>query len=175
MSTSDMPALPDVRRVVTGHNDAGIAVVRIQDTVAPKESPAFPGISGHQLWLTDDVPTDDNNSEVDGITRTADRDLGLVINGGSNLRYTDLAPGARAPMHRTSSLDYNVLVQGKIILEMEDGSETLVENPGDVVIQRGTIHAWRNAGPGWTRFVTVIIDAKPAVVGDRILGVEVRS
>ncbi|KAH9936990.1 uncharacterized protein B0H18DRAFT_183408 [Fomitopsis serialis] len=174
MSNSDGSPLPDVRRVVTGHNDAGIAIVRSEDTVSRKES-SFPGVSGNQLWLTDKVPTGDNNGDVDGITRTADGDLGLCVRNGIMLRYTDLAPGARAPMHRTSSLDYNILVQGKIILEMEDGSETLFETPGDIVIQRGTIHAWKNPGPGWTRWVTVLVDAKPAVVGDKALGAEVRA
>lgn len=47
---------------------------------------------------------------------------------------------------------------------MEDGSETLIENPGDVVIQRGTVHAWKNPGPGWVRWITIVIDAEPAVV-----------
>lgn len=47
---------------------------------------------------------------------------------------------------------------------MEDGSETLLENPGDVVVQRGTIHGWKNPGPGWARWATVLIDAHPAVV-----------
>ena len=47
---------------------------------------------------------------------------------------------------------------------MEDGSETLIENPGDVVVQRGTVHAWRNPGQEWVRWVTVILDAQPAVV-----------
>ena len=55
-------------------------------------------------------------------------------------------------------------VSGKLILVMEDGSETLIENPGDVVVQRGTVHAWKNPGPEWVRWVTILIDAQPAVV-----------
>ncbi|KAH9837219.1 uncharacterized protein C8Q71DRAFT_707154 [Rhodofomes roseus] len=174
MSSSDASPLPDLRRVVTGHNDAGIAIVRSDGTVPRKES-GFAGVSGNPLWITDKVPTDDNTGDVDGTTRTADGDLGLFMHNGTALRYTDLAPGTRVPMHRTTSLDYNVLIKGKIILEMEDGSETLFETPGDVVIQRGTIHAWRNPGPGWTRWVTVLVDAKPAVVGDKVLGTEIRA
>jgi len=78
------------------------------------------------------------------------------------LRFTDLAPGSSAPMHRTSSIDYNILITGKLILITEDGEEKLVENPGDVVVQKGNMHAWRNPGPGWTRWVSVLVDAKPA-------------
>ncbi|KAI0734431.1 hypothetical protein C8Q72DRAFT_391868 [Fomitopsis betulina] len=174
MPDSDASALPSVRRIITGHSEAGIAVIRSEDTV-PSEKGSMPGLSGHQLWLTNETPTDDNNSDVDGMMRTADGDYGLVVRNGTNLRYTDLAPGARAPMHRTSSLDYNVLLAGKIVLEMEDGSETLVENVGDVVILRGTIHAWRNPGPGWTRWLTVLIDAKPAVVGGKAIAPDYKT
>ena len=71
-------------------------------------------------------------------------------------------------MHRYAS-DLLRSVAGKIILEMEDGSETLIEGVGDIVIQKGTVHGWRNPGPGWTRWLTVLIDAKPAVVGGKAL------
>lgn len=143
--------------------------------------------------------------------RTADGDYGLVVRNGTNLRYTDLAPGARAPMvcyEHANLVDHDVLtsvssigprrsiimscvrrplvcadgnidryhaVAGKIVLEMEDGSETLVENVGDVVILRGTIHAWRNPGPGWTRWLTVLIDAKPAVVGGKAIAPDYKT
>ena len=55
-------------------------------------------------------------------------------------------------------------VSGKLILEMEDGTEVLLENPGDTVVMRGALHAWRNPGPEWARWMAVIIDAEPAVV-----------
>ncbi|KAJ8495616.1 hypothetical protein ONZ51_g1619 [Trametes cubensis] len=85
-----------------------------------------------------------------------------------------MAPGASAAAHRTSSLDHNILISGKLILVMEDGSETLLDQPGDIVVQRGTIHGWKNPGPEWTRWLTVIIDAKPAVVNGKALRPEVR-
>lgn len=77
-------------------------------------------------------------------------------------------------MHRYAS-DLLRSVAGKIILEMEDGSETLIEDVGDTIIQKGTIHAWKNPGPGWTRWLTVLIDAKPAVVGGEALAPEYRT
>jgi len=67
-------------------------------------------------------------------------------------------------MHRTSSLDYNILVHGELILITEDGTEKHLKNPGDTVIQRGTMHAWRNPSNGWARWVTVLIAAEPAIV-----------
>lgn len=47
---------------------------------------------------------------------------------------------------------------------LDDDSETLIENPGDTVVQRGNMHAWRNPGPGIARWVSVLVDAEPAVV-----------
>jgi len=130
---------------------------------------------GGSIWVTESTPTDDNNSEVDGATRRPNGDFNIVMRDGTVFRYTDLAPGASAAMHRTSSMDYNILIQGKLLLVMEDGSETLMETPGDVIIQRGTLHAWRNPGPEWTRWISVLVDAKPAVVDGKTLGVEVRQ
>ena len=46
---------------------------------------------------------------------------------------------------------------------MEDRSETLIETPGDVVVMKGGLHAWRNPGPEWARWVSVLVDAEPAV------------
>lgn len=51
----------------------------------------------------------------------------------------------------------------------DDGSEKLVENPGDTIVQKGNMHAWRNPGPGWTRWVSVLIDAEPALVNGQPL------
>lgn len=58
-------------------------------------------------------------------------------------------------------------VSGKLILMMEDGSEYLLDKPGDVVIQKGTMHAWRNPGPEVARWACVLVDAEPAVVNGK--------
>ncbi|RPD55801.1 hypothetical protein L227DRAFT_614936 [Lentinus tigrinus ALCF2SS1-6] len=158
--------LSDLRRVVTGHRGDGVAVVKSDKVMESSANQKFQGVSAGPIWRTGSLPVNDNNDETDGATREATGDLGLVVKGGTNLLFTDLAPGATASMHRTSSLDHNILISGKVILIMEDGSETVFENPGDVVVQRGTMHAWRNPGPEWVRWITVVYDAQPAVVND---------
>lgn len=173
MPTSS-PALPELRRVVTGHNSEGLTSIHSDGPLDNNEAPAFPGVWGSSIWITDSTPTDDNNNDVDGASRTPSKDLGIVQHGGTVFRYTDLAPGAASSMHRTSSLDYNVLIQGILVLVLEDGSETVFQTPGDVIIQRGTIHEWRNPGPDWTRWLTVLVDANPVVVNGETLGLEVR-
>ncbi|KAI0936409.1 hypothetical protein AcW1_000661 [Taiwanofungus camphoratus] len=174
---AEIPLPNDLLRVVTGHNDAGLAVIRSEDCITSEGSAAFPnvGLRTGAVWTTDSMPSNDNNSVVDGATRIPQGDMGIVMHGGTNLRYTDLAPGVSAPMHRTSSLDYNILIHGRLILVLEDGVERVFQTPGDVVIQRGTIHAWKNPGPDWTRWVTIVVDAKPAIVNGTVLGMETRE
>jgi quercetin dioxygenase-like cupin family protein len=50
------------------------------------------------------------------------------------------------------------------VLITDDGKETRLTRPGDTIVQRGTVHGWKNPGPGWTRFVSILVDAEPAVV-----------
>ena len=52
---------------------------------------------------------------------------------------------------------------------MEDGTEKLIKNPGDAVVQKGTMHAWKNQSQEWARWVTVLIAAEPAVVDGKQL------
>ncbi|KAJ7487564.1 hypothetical protein B0H11DRAFT_1630060, partial [Mycena galericulata] len=103
---------------------------------------------------------------------------GIVEPNGTNLRCTDLAPGTETPMHRTTSLDYNILrkslLQGELILTLDDGSETHLKNPGDTVIIKGSMHAWRNPSQEWARWMCVLIAAKPALVGGKLLEAETR-
>ncbi|KAI0825067.1 hypothetical protein BC628DRAFT_1320931 [Trametes gibbosa] len=173
---SDNVSVPraGVRRVITGHGSDGVAVVKHDDFMLSKEV-RFRGASVGHLWATHSLPVDDNNDDTDGATRKPDGDLGLVMKSGVNLQYTDLAPGATAPMHRTPSLDHNILISGRLVLVMEDNSETIIDQPGDVVVQRGTIHAWRNPGPEWARWITVVIDAKPAVINGEALGAAIKA
>jgi len=163
---------PPFRRIVTGHTSAGLGTVQT-DSLIPGEDASkagLPGLRSGTVWTTECIPSKDANSDVDGAERPpSQKGLGLVMSNGTNLRFTDLAPKAVAPMHRTSSIDYNILVFGKLILMTDDGSEKLVENPGDTIVQKGNMHAWRNPGPGWTRWVSVLIDAEPALVNGQPL------
>ncbi|KAI1797943.1 hypothetical protein LXA43DRAFT_275784 [Ganoderma leucocontextum] len=175
--SADTPAvpLPGIRRIVTGHSSDGVAVVKTDSVVDSHDvGLAMPGVRVGPIWKTGALPVPDNNQEKDDATRPLDGGLGVMKNG-TNLQYTDLAPGASAPLHRTSSLDHNILLSGRLILIMEDGSEILLDKPGDTVVQRGTIHAWRNPGPEWTRWVTILLDANPAVVNGIALPVEIKS
>ncbi len=71
-------------------------------------------------------------------------------------------------MHRTLSLDYGVVLEGEIVLEL-DNKEQVTLQAGDVAVQRGTIHAWVNETNQWTRMVFVLLDAEPVKIDGKTL------
>ncbi|KAF5356081.1 hypothetical protein D9756_003733 [Leucocoprinus leucothites] len=168
MSDSSPSLLPPLRRVVTTHDAQGLAIVESSVLLEPERMAAVQGAQSAAIWVTTDgLPVNDNNTCDDGAKRVIDdaSNFGLVHPLGTNLRSTELEPEAVTPMHRTSSLDYNILVSGELVLITEDGTETHLKNPGDTVIQRGTMHAWKNPSKTQpTRWISVLVAAKPAAV-----------
>ncbi|KAJ7433435.1 hypothetical protein B0H11DRAFT_760825 [Mycena galericulata] len=68
----------------------------------------------------------------------------------------------------TVSLDYAIVFKGSVILELEDGKRVTL-NEGDTVVQRGTMHTWRNETTEWARIYGVVLDAKPIMVDGKVL------
>jgi quercetin dioxygenase-like cupin family protein len=95
------------------------------------------------------------------------------------VRFTEMAPGAVTPMHRTETLDVGVVLEGETWLLLDDGSETRV-GAGDAVVQRGTNHAWANRSDRTVKMLFVLIDgtlsdevrsaAGPLELFDQVLG-----
>jgi quercetin dioxygenase-like cupin family protein len=145
-----MSAAP--RRIVTGHDGSGRSVV-LSDAPTPKTldigSAAF-----HELWITDRVPAEIAAEEPEPTDRPVRTPAPA---GGTLVRFTEMAPGAEAPMHRTETVDVGVVLEGETWLLLDDGSETLVRQ-GDAVVQRGTNHAWANRSDKPVRMVFVMID-----------------
>lgn len=153
-----MPNLSPVRRIVTGHNAAGKAVVIDDSTLDGRWNPG--GTANLTVVWTSLGNPIDNDDATDGRSRSVD----LTLPGGSVIRTVDMLPGTTAPMHRTDSLDYGIVISGSIELILDDGAATLC-HPGDFVIQRGTIHSWRNPSADTVaRVAFVLLDAKPATV-----------
>ena len=84
------------------------------------------------------------------------KNLGIVNPNGSVLRIVDFAPNYESKMHRTQSIDYGIVLDGPMEAVMDSGAvQTL--NRGDVVVQRGTNHAWRNPSKtNWARMIYVL-------------------
>src|SRR3954447_23632741 len=140
------------RRIVTGHDDSGNSIV-VSDTPVPKTldigTAAF-----HEVWITDATPAPIAATE----TEPTDRAVRVPPPAnGVMVRFTEMAPGAESPMHRTETVDVRVVVDGETWLLLDDGSETRV-GPGDAVVQRGTNHAWANRSDRPVRMLFVLID-----------------
>jgi quercetin dioxygenase-like cupin family protein len=144
----------ETRRIVTGHDAQGRAIVQserlLRAHAVPNHSAWF-----NKIWSTDSWPSD-NNDPIDG----AERETGLATANGSVLRIVEMTPGHRSPMHRTRSLDYGIVLAGEIDLELDEGRIVSL-HVGDVVVQRGTIHAWLNRGTSLARMAFVLLSAAP--------------
>lgn len=155
-----MPNL-NVRRIVTGHDESGRSIVKT-DSVLPGK---VLGDAAEMVlaWTTDTFPSD-NNDDFDG----AQREVHRVSPGGTVLQFVDMYPHTSSKHHRTRSLDYGIVLDGEIDLELDNGVKTRCKK-GDVVIQRGTIHTWSNPTDEVSRMVFVLLDAEPVAVGDSVL------
>jgi quercetin dioxygenase-like cupin family protein len=150
-----MADLPPIRRVVTGHDSSGHAVFR-----SDERFPTVPIPSGDAafslIWTTATVPAD-NNDETDGRLREA----GLTLHQGSVIRIVDMLPGGASPMHRTNSIDYGIVLSGEVELELDSGVKELL-GAGSIIVQRGTMHLWRNPSSTMTcRIAFILIEAQP--------------
>jgi quercetin dioxygenase-like cupin family protein len=143
------------RRVVTGHDADGRSVV-LADGPAPKSHP-IPGATFHELWNTTAAPAPIASEEA---REPTDRPLVTPPDpNGTIIRIVDLDPRSRSPMHRTESIDYGIVLAGEVTLVLDGGSETAL-HAGDVVVQRGTDHAWANATDEPARMAFVLVDGR---------------
>jgi quercetin dioxygenase-like cupin family protein len=160
----------EVRRIVTGHDGTGKAVVKSDERIAAQPRRGRPGISGCEIWSTDKMPVDNTSPGAEAAQRAGFlKRYNYVGTGqGTIVRITQIEAGSPKFMHRTETIDYAILLSGKCDLELDDGKLVHL-GPGDIVVQRGTIHAWVNNGPGPCVFAFVLIDANPVLDGGKEL------
>jgi quercetin dioxygenase-like cupin family protein len=151
----------EVRRVVTGHDAKGRAVVKI-DEVSHNVTSSRPGATACVVWTTESFPVNNTGDADAGL-----RQVGTTLKNGTVFRVIEFAPGVAARNHRTDSIDYAVVVSGEIDMEIDDSVVHL--NAGDVLVQRGTIHNWVNRGTQPCVMAFVLIDAEPVEVGGKVL------
>ena len=149
------------RRVVTGHDETGRAVVKI-DEISQNLVSSRPGATASVVWTTQGFPVDNTGNEDQGR-----RPTGTTLENGTVFRVLELAPGASPRNHRTDSIDYAVVMAGEIDMELDDTTVHL--KAGDVLVQRGTIHNWVNRGTVPCVIAFVLIAARSVEVGGRVL------
>jgi hypothetical protein len=169
-----------VRRIVTGVNAAGRSCI-LSDTLLPRAEVAPGELVRAGLWITESAPASNkgtNDPVPDGvITRTPP-----AHRGGTVIRITDIPPDTRRAFdadelrrrgckttpdrsrrhpgfHATDTVDYAICLEGEVWAVLDE-DETLMR-PGDVLIQRGTYHAWSNRGDRPCRMLFILIDADP--------------
>ncbi|MSP38203.1 MAG: cupin domain-containing protein [Deltaproteobacteria bacterium] len=150
-----------LRRVVTGHDSDGRAVVKI-DEVSQNRVSGRPGWSACVVWTTESFPVNNTGDADEGL-----RQVGTTLNNGTVFRVVEFGPGVAPRNHRTDSIDYAVVMAGEIDMELDDSIVHL--KAGDVLVQRGTIHNWINRGTEPCVIAFVLIDAKPVEVGGKIM------
>jgi quercetin dioxygenase-like cupin family protein len=143
----------NIRRVVTGHDAEGRAIVRV-DEICGNVISRRPRHESCVIWSTGSFPAD-NSDDVDG----GAREIGTTLPNGTVFRIVEYQPGVAPRNHRTESIDYAVVVSGEIDMQL-DGAEVHLR-AGDVLVQRGTIHNWVNRGTQPCVIAFVLVAAKP--------------
>jgi quercetin dioxygenase-like cupin family protein len=177
--------MTQIRRVVTGHDASGKAVV-LSDGLVPTvhSNPIRPGQLSFEVWKTHAMPVPIDAAQPEptagarslqppshgtlfrisvvppesehtrNLTPEEARDLFRKSGAGEASTY---GRGGRHPMmHRTETVDYAVVLEGEITLLLDKGDVQL--KAGDVVIQRGTSHAWSNRSGKNVKMLYVLID-----------------
>lgn len=182
-----MPALPSFKRVVTGHSAAGTAMAVLNGAVPTRvELQTVPGTVFHEVWNSDATPAplDNGDDPTRKLLQLSPAALGSLI------RVVDIPPDSvqnavsvadaaavfseigeahagtarrdskHALMHRTETLDYGIVTEGEVWLVLDD--EDVHLKRGDIVVQRGTNHAWSNRTEAMARMVFILLDGRYA-------------
>lgn len=179
------PRVKKVRRIVTGHDAKGRSVI-LSDKASPHVmAMRVPTFGVTDLWRTSSTPADNtdpkdpcsvpaqlapapNGTVVRVVEFPPDkvwmkklsREQAFASLGKSGTEALAHSSGERHPMmHRTKSIDYAIVLAGEIWAVMDVGETKM--RPGDVLIQRGTNHAWSNRSSRPARVAFVLIDANP--------------
>jgi Cupin domain len=182
MTKATTPLSPP-KRIVTGHNADGKSVF-LSTGPAPQHHNRQQGlVQFHELWHTGEMPV-----PLDLIEALEPNECPLRLPpeaNGSVIRILDIHPGhvqawvprtdGRHPgMHRTQTLDYGILIQGEIHMILDDKAEVCL-HPGDVVIQRGTDHAWENRSNEVARIAFILLDGKfTGELAERMKGIDLQ-
>jgi len=169
-----------VRRIITGHDETGKAVI-VMDGAAPNQRVrAATGLVSTLLWVTEETPANiaSNADRADRESPVAPPPKGSILRvvdfppvgdgvGVSNeamLKEMGIhhdhggKPARHAFTHRTKSVDYAFVLEGEIDMLLDDTEIHM--KAGDVLVQQGTNHAWINRGTQPCRIAFVLIDAQ---------------
>ena len=151
-----------IRRVVTGHDDDGKAVVQI-DEVCRNVISRRERHHSCVVWSTDSFPVSNSGNDDESA-----RPVGAPTPEGTVFRIIEYGPGVAPRNHRTSTIDYAVVISGEIDMELDEGAAVHLK-AGDVIVQRGTIHNWVNRGNEPCVIAFALIAAHPVKRRGKVL------
>lgn len=146
---------PKFRRIVTKHDAEGQSVLWFDGDATNHKFPSEK-ITSTLMWSTETTPTD-----IFGTADEGERILGSAPPpGGSRFTMMVFHPGNEAHLHRTDTIDYVICIEGEIDMFLDE-TQFITMKAGDVLIQRGTNHAWANRSDKPCRLAVVLLDALP--------------
>lgn len=175
-SNPEVPASPPLgrpKRYVTTHDAEGKAVFSQAFDVSVTAH-EIPGMYYYEAYKTFDAPANmTDEADIKAVqSRAADEGtISFPAPGATIFRYCDWAPGSSAPLHRHETMDFGIVVNGEVEAIMESG-ETRLLKVGDCIIQRNTLHAWRNPSDTEYARVLFVIQGCPPV---KVAGKEMRQ
>lgn len=165
-------SLPGPTAFLTGHDSTGKAILHDARPLAWHKYDNEQMTMGvaYTTSFPPDLNSDADVTAHDEKMTASGGKLGLVSGGGTVLRYVDFAPKYECMMHRTQSVDYGIVLEGNVVSILDDGKEVKMGR-GDVMVQRATMHAWRNdSETEWARMIFCLQDCKTLEIGGKKMG-----
>lgn len=149
------------RRIVTGHNAQGVSVIVSDGPVPVSHELPQDGVAFHEVWITTASPAVIGAGPEDPTAGT------ITVpppTHGTRIRINEFLPGhlderrLQSPIHRTESIDYGIVLEGELTLVLDDSE--VIARAGDIVVQRGTDHAWANRSKSMARVAFILVGGR---------------
>jgi mannose-6-phosphate isomerase-like protein (cupin superfamily) len=160
---------PNLRRVVTGHDDTGRSYAMI-DELCVYHGADTDSWRVQDIWDHAVVPVPIDPTEPDPTAGPVNFDM---PDRGIRVRITDIpptAPGFQPYRHRTNTVDYLHVLEGEIVMQFDDDDHEVVLRKGDTIVQRATNHAWINRSDKHCRLFIVMIAGRITENLEKIIG-----
>jgi hypothetical protein len=162
--------LPNLRRVVTGHDAAGRSIAMIDGPCIFHRDIGGGGWNVQDIWESNEVPVPLDASAPDPTLGPVH--FGIPTNG-IRVRVSDIPPtkpGTKPFMHRTNSIDYLHILEGEVTMLLDDADHALVLRKGDTIVQRATNHAWVNHTNQHCRVLVIMVAGRVSEALEKLVG-----
>ena len=150
---------PPIRRIVTGHDAGGKAIVTQDAPATNHKWSSRDEVVSTLIWSTHECPAEMWTAEDFGARIVPTQPPA----NGSRCCVIEFGPHTPGRMHRTNTVDYLMVISGKIDMELDDSTVTM--EAGDTMVQQGTNHSWINRYDQDCRLVFILMDAKRKPAG----------